>query len=84
MYTIMIMFIICVLSRFSHVQLFETQRTVARQAPLSIRFSRMLECIAVPSSRGSSQAGDDTHVSYISSLAGRFFTANITWEAQCL
>ena len=30
----------CVLSRFSHVQLFATLWTVARQAPLSMGFSR--------------------------------------------
>ena len=29
-----------VLSGFSHVQLFETLETVARQAPLSMEFSR--------------------------------------------
>ena len=31
---------VCVLSRFSRVQLFATPWTVARQAPLSVRFSR--------------------------------------------
>ena len=30
----------CVLSRFSPVQLFATPRTVACQAPLSVRFSK--------------------------------------------
>ena len=30
----------CVLSHFSHVQLFETPWTVARQAPLSMEVSR--------------------------------------------
>ena len=30
----------CVLSRFSHVQLFATPWTVAHQAPLSVGFSR--------------------------------------------
>ena len=30
----------CVLSHFSHVRLFETQWTVAHQAPLSMEFSR--------------------------------------------
>ena len=43
------------------VQLFATLWTVARQAPLSVGFSRrILEWIAVPSSRRSSQ------VSYVS------------------
>ena len=31
---------VCMLSRFSHVQLFATLWTVAGQAPLSMRFSR--------------------------------------------
>ena len=31
---------VCVLSHFSHVQLFATPWTVARQAPLSMEFSR--------------------------------------------
>ena len=35
----------------------------------------------MPSSRGSSQPRDRTHVSYISSLAGGFFTTSANWEA---
>ena len=30
---------LCVLSHFNHVQLFETSRTLAHQAPLSMGFS---------------------------------------------
>ena len=48
----------CVLS---HVQLFATQWTVAHQAPLSM--ARILEWVAMPSSRGSSQPRDQTCVS---------------------
>ena len=46
----------CVLSRFSHVQLFATLWTVACQAPCPMGFSRQekLEWVAMPSSRGSS------------------------------
>ena len=36
----------------------------------------------MPSSRRSSGPRDQTHVSYISTLAGRFFTASATQEAQ--
>ena len=44
------------LSGLSHVQLFATPRTVAHQAPLhGILQARMLEWVAVPSSRGSAQ-----------------------------
>ena len=46
---------------------------VAHQAPLSMGIlqARMLEWVAVPSSRGSSPPRDGTQVSYI---GGRFFT----------
>ena len=47
------------------------------QAPLSMGIlqARILECVAMPSSRGSSQPRDRTQVSCI---AGGFFTA---WDA---
>ena len=47
---------VCVLSYCSHVQLYGTLWTVARQAPLSMGSSRqkMLEWVAMPSSGGSS------------------------------
>ena len=50
-----------------------TPWTVARQAPLTIETlqARILEWVAVPSSRGSSQPRDQTQVSRI---AGSFFT----------
>ena len=44
--------------------------------------ARTLEWVAVPSSRGSSWPRDWSCLSYISyALAGRFFTARVTWEA---
>ena len=57
----------------SRIQLFATPRTVARQAPLSIGIlqARILEWVAVPFSRGSSEPRDQTQVSCV---AGRFFT----------
>ena len=47
----------CVLSSFSHFQLFETPWTIALQAPLSMGIlqARILGWITIPSSRGSSQ-----------------------------
>ena len=39
---------VCVLSHFSCIQLFETLWTVARQAPLSMRFSRQEHWSALP------------------------------------
>ena len=45
---------VCVVSCFSHVQLFETLWTIACQAPLSMGIlqARMLELVAMPFSRG--------------------------------
>ena len=66
-----------VLSPFSHVQLFVTLWTVARQAALSVGFSRqewILEWVAMPFSRGSFRPRDRTHVSCGSCTAGGFFT----------
>ena len=57
----------------SRVQLFVTPWTVAHQAPLSMEIlkARILEWVAMPSSRGSSHLRDQTQVSRI---AGGFFT----------
>ena len=56
-----------------HVRLFVTPWTVTRQAPLSIGIlqARILEWVALSSSKGSSQPRDGTQVSRIT---GRFFT----------
>ena len=65
----------------SHVQLFVTPWTVAHQAPLfmGILQTRILEWVAMPSSRGSSKPRDQTQVSCI---AGGFFTVWATREAK--
>ena len=61
------------LSHFSRVQLFATPWTAACQAPLfmGILQARILEWVAMPSPRGSSQPRDRTQVSH---TAGSFFT----------
>ena len=48
------------LVELSHVRLFVTPWTIVRQAPLSMEFSRLelLECVAVPFSRGPSRSRD--------------------------
>ena len=58
-----------------------TPWAVAHQAPLSMGIlqARILEWVAMPFSRGSSQPRDQTQVSYI---AGRLFTIWTTREAQ--
>ena len=65
------------LSHFSCVQLFAILWAVAHQAPSvhGILQARILEWVAMPSSRGSSQPMDQTHISYISpALTVRLFT----------
>ena len=41
--------------------------------------ARVLEWVAMPSSRGTSQPRDQTHISYISCI-GRIFTTRAAWE----
>ena len=57
----------------SRLLLFATPWAIARQAPLSMEILQagILEWVAMPSSRGSSQSGDPTQLSRI---AGGFFT----------
>ena len=70
----------CTVSRFHSVRLSAIPWTVAHQAPLSMGIlqARILECIAMPSSKVSSRPRDQT-VSLISlALAGGFFTVRAT------
>ena len=64
------------LSHFSCVQLFATLQAIAHQVSLSgILQARILEWVAMPSSRGFSQPRNQTLVSCVSCIAGRVFTA---------
>ena len=58
---------VCMLSCFSHLQLFVTPWTVAHQAPLSkgILQATVLEWVAMPSARGFSQPSDRTCISSV-------------------
>ena len=62
-----------VCSVLSHIQLFVTPWSVAHQAPLSMGIlqARILECVAIPFSRGAFQPRNQIHVSHIT---GGFFT----------
>ena len=73
--------LLCCAESLSRVWLFVTPWTVAHQPPLSMGIlqARILEWVAISSSRGSSQPRDWTQVSHI---AGGFFTIWATWEAQ--
>ena len=62
----------CMLGR---IQFFATPHTIAHQAPLSMGFSRQEYWSRVPfPSRGSSRPRDQTYISCVSCIAGRFFT----------
>ena len=64
----------CVLSHFSCVRLFATLWTVASQAPLALGIlqARILEWVALASSRWSSLPRDWIHISYIFSIDRQF------------
>ena len=44
--------------------------------------ARILEWVTMPSSRGSFRPRNQTHISCVSCIAGRFFTQWAAWEAQ--
>ena len=78
--------LLLLLSRFSRVRLCATPLTVARQAPLSMGFSRQeywSGLLCLPS-------GDlpDSGIELVSlrspALAGGFFTTSTTWEASII
>ena len=66
------------LSHFS-VWLYAAKWTVACQAPLSFVQARIVEAVAMPSSRESAWLRDQIHISCIPALTGRFFTTSNIW-----
>ena len=44
--------------------------------------ARILERVVISYSRGSSSSRDRTHVSYVSCIAGGFFTTSTTWKTH--
>ena len=70
------------LSHLSCVWVCATLRTVVRQAPLSIGIlqARMLDWVALPSSRGFSWPQIKPAHLTSPALAGRFFTTSATWK----
>ena len=46
--------------------------------------ARILEWVAISSSRGSSGPRDEAHISVSPALAGRFFITSTTWEALAI
>ena len=76
----------CVISHFSHVQLFVTLWTIDHQTLLSMGFSmqEILEWIAILSFRGSSISRIEPFSLASPTLADGFFTTSATWEALLL
>ena len=74
----------CVLSGFSRVRLLATLRTVAHQAPLSMRFSRQeyRSGLLFPTPRGVPNPGTEPATPRYPALAGGFFTTSTTREAH--
>ena len=64
----------------------ETPWTVTCLVLLSVGIlqARILEWVAMPSSRGSSQPRDQTRVSYVSCIADRFFTTEPPGKPLCI
>ena len=70
----------CVLSCFIHVQLFVTPWTVARQAPVSMGFSRQEYWSGLPCP----PPGNLLNPGIKPTLIGGFFTASSIWENNLL
>ena len=72
----------CMLSDYSHVQLFATLWTVAHQALLSMGFSRQEYWSGQPFPPPGDLPNSGIEPTSLTSpaLAGRFFTASATWE----
>ena len=73
----------CMLSHFSHVQLFATLWTIAHEVPLSTGFSRQEYWSGLPSPPPGDLSHPGIEPAFLSSLAllGWFFTSSATWEA---
>ena len=71
----------CCAQTLSHVQLFATPWTVAHQSSVhGILSARILERVAISSSRGSSRPRHQIKTLSSPTLTGRFFTTSNTWE----
>ena len=73
----------CMLSNFTHVQLFMTLGTIPRKVSLSMGFSRQENQSGLPSPPPGDLPHPGTESAFLTSLAlvGWFFTTSATWEA---
>ena len=74
----------CMLSRFSHIQLFATLWTVTHQAPLFMELSRQEYWNGLPCPPPGYLPNPGIKLVSLTSpeLAGGFFTTSATWETQ--
>ena len=77
---------VCVLSHFRCVWPFLTRWTLARQAPLSMGFSRQeyFSRLPCPAPGDLPDPGVEPMSLTFLALAGGFFTTRATWEAPCI
>ena len=75
---------VCMLSHFSHVQLFATLWTIACQAPLSMGFfwQEYWSGLPCPPPEDLPNPGIELVSLTSPALAGGFFSTSTTWEAQ--
>ena len=75
---------VCLLSRFTCVQLFVTQWTEALQTPLSLGFFRQEHWSGLPCPSPGDLPDPEIELMSLMSpaLAGGFFTTSATWEAH--
>ena len=72
-----------VLSCLSHVRLCDPMDCSSPGSSVhGILQERILEWVTMPSSRGSPQPRDQTHISYVSCIGRGFFTTSSIWEVQ--
>ena len=74
---------VCMLSHFSHVQLFAMPWTVARQTPLSMGFSRQVYWSGLPCCPPGDLPDPGTEPASLLSpaLSDSFFTTSTSWDA---
>ena len=79
-----VVYLVCMLSHFSHVWLSVTLWTAAHQGRLSMGILQagILERVAMPSSRDLPDSGTEPASLISLALAGRFFTTGTTWGAH--
>ena len=81
---ILVIFLACVLSHFSHVRLFETLWSIAHEAPLSMGFSRQEYSSGLPCPPPGDlpNSGIKHTPRMFPSLGGGLFTTSSTRKAQ--